>query len=257
MVKRYELSDANGGGFASFCRARRAIRAEAEVTTGCLWNGCLWVLRSGAHWHDLPERYGKWKTQHKRFTRWAMAGVWDQVFKVLMADRKNEYLMLRQHAGTRPSTGRHRKRGDQNQALGRSRGGLTTKIHLLADTLGRPLRFILTPGQSGDVLARQLCSTALLPRPSLADKAYDINALRQLIADSGAEAVIPSNRTRKSHHPSRRDDLPATEPHLTVLQQAQALPPLRNPLRPASQPLPGLHPPRRRNDLDALNVDSA
>ena len=40
-------------------------------------NGCLWALRSGAHWHDLPERYGKWKTLHKRFTRSAKAGVWD------------------------------------------------------------------------------------------------------------------------------------------------------------------------------------
>jgi hypothetical protein len=38
--------------------------------------GCvLWALRSGAHWQDLPERYGKWKTMHKRFTRWAKAGV--------------------------------------------------------------------------------------------------------------------------------------------------------------------------------------
>jgi putative transposase len=48
----------------------------------------------GAHWHDLPERYGKWKTLHQRFARWAKAGVWERVFKVLTADRKNEYLML-------------------------------------------------------------------------------------------------------------------------------------------------------------------
>lgn len=44
-----------------------------------------------------------------------------------------------------------RKRGDQNQALGRSRGGLTTKVHALADARGRPLRFILTAGQQGDI----------------------------------------------------------------------------------------------------------
>ena len=54
----------------------------------------LWVLRSGAHWHDLPERYGKWKTVHTRFARWAKSGVWERVFEALIKDRKNEYLML-------------------------------------------------------------------------------------------------------------------------------------------------------------------
>jgi hypothetical protein len=49
-------------------------------------NGCLWVLRSGAHWRDLPERYGKGKTVHRRFSRWCHAGVWEQEFEALTAD---------------------------------------------------------------------------------------------------------------------------------------------------------------------------
>jgi len=68
---------------------------------------------------------------------------------------------------------------------------------MVADTLGRPLRFILTAGQSGDILAAPALVDGLEAEAVLADKAYDSNALRALIADAGAEAVIPSNRTRK------------------------------------------------------------
>lgn len=57
-------------------------------------NGVLWVIRSGMRWADLPERYGKYKSVHKRFMRWAEAGVWDRLFDDLVADQKNPYLML-------------------------------------------------------------------------------------------------------------------------------------------------------------------
>lgn len=81
--------------------------------------------------------------------------------------------------------------------MGRSRGGLTTKIHMLADALGRPLRFIVTAGQVGDITQAPALLEGQIGNAVLADKAYDSNALRETIADMGAEAVIPSNRSRK------------------------------------------------------------
>jgi transposase len=68
---------------------------------------------------------------------------------------------------------------------------------MAADTFGRPIRFILTAGQNGDALTAPALLDGFRPRAVLADKAYDSNALRQIIADLGAEAVIPSNRSRK------------------------------------------------------------
>ena len=74
---------------------------------------------------------------------------------------------------------------------------MTSKIHMLADALGRPLRFILTGGQVHDVVAAPALLEGVNGSAVIADKAYDSNALRQLIADNGMLAVIPSTRSRK------------------------------------------------------------
>lgn len=68
---------------------------------------------------------------------------------------------------------------------------------MATDGKGRPLRILLTPGPRGDAPLAPALLSGLRPRRVLADKAYDSNALRQIIADMGAEAVIPCNPTRK------------------------------------------------------------
>src|SRR5690606_5838802 len=68
---------------------------------------------------------------------------------------------------------------------------------MAVDGKGRPLRVILTPGQRGDVTQAPALLAGLTPKRVLADKAYDANALRQIIAGLSAEAVIPCNPTRK------------------------------------------------------------
>lgn len=92
--KRYELSQAQWERIAPMLPGKAADPGRTGGDNRLFVNGCLWVLRSGAHWRDLPERYGKWKTLHKRFTRWAKAGVWDEVFASLIKNRDNQYLML-------------------------------------------------------------------------------------------------------------------------------------------------------------------
>lgn len=74
---------------------------------------------------------------------------------------------------------------------------MTTKIHMLCDTLGRPLRFLITPGQASDITAAPELLDGQEAGAVLADKAYDSNDLRKRIADMKAEAVIPSKRNRK------------------------------------------------------------
>lgn len=92
--KRYELTQAQWERIAPMLPGKDTDPGRTGGDNRLFVNGRLWVLRSGAHWRDLPERYGKWKTLHKRFTRWAKAGVWDEVFASLIKDRDNQYLML-------------------------------------------------------------------------------------------------------------------------------------------------------------------
>jgi transposase len=125
---------------------------------------------------------------------------------------------------------------------------------MLADALGRPLRVIVTAGQVGDITQAPMLLEGQGGDAVLADKAYDSNALRALIAAMGAEAVIPSNRTRKVIIPHDAG-LYKYRNRIELLQPSQAFSPLRHPLRQTHRSLHGLRSPGRSHDLAALNVD--
>jgi transposase len=93
-IGRYELSEVQWEKIKDFLPGRVESVGRTALDNRVFVNGVLWVLRSGAHWHDLPERYGKYKSLHKRFSRWAASGVWEKVFQELLRDRKNQYLMI-------------------------------------------------------------------------------------------------------------------------------------------------------------------
>lgn len=93
-VKRYELSEAQWRRIEPMLPGKVGDPGRTAADNRLFINGVLWVLRSGARWSDLPDRYGKYKTVHKRFTRWARAGVWEGIFAILSRDRDNEYLMI-------------------------------------------------------------------------------------------------------------------------------------------------------------------
>ena len=94
MAKRYELSDEQWEQIRELLPGKASDPGRTGKDNRTFVNGVLWILRSGARWQDLPERYGKWKTVHKRFTRWAKAEVWQRVFEVLTRDRDNSYVMI-------------------------------------------------------------------------------------------------------------------------------------------------------------------
>jgi len=86
--------------------------------------------------------------------------------------------------------------GQEAQALGRSRGGFSTKIHIAVDALGNPLRLLLTAGQRHDCSQAHGLIAGYEPKALIADKGYDTDALLEEAAAKGVEAVIPPKRLR-------------------------------------------------------------
>ena len=70
-----------------FSSGRKESVGRTAANNRLFVNGVLWVLRSGARWADFPDRYGKYKSMHKRSMRWANSGVWERVFHALVRDK--------------------------------------------------------------------------------------------------------------------------------------------------------------------------
>ena len=162
-------------------------------------SGILHVLKVGCRWCDCPSEYGPSTTVYNRLNRWSHRGFWLKLLDALVdagAVTKSTAIDSTYVKAQRAAFGA--KRGRSHQAIGRSRGGWTTKVHALTDVIGRPYALMLTAGNVSDVKA----APALLERADrmrylLADKGYDADRLRRSLRDAGAVPVIPGRRNRK------------------------------------------------------------
>ena len=130
-------------------RPRRAARKQVDAMQ--------WIFRTGAPWRDLPEYYGPWKTVYNNFQRWRDAGVWENILRNLNPDPDPPWQLMAAHGrfDQRKSASAQcwckKKGADNDQAIGRSRGGLTTKVHAVVDEKGRPIRLLLSKGNLNDI----------------------------------------------------------------------------------------------------------
>ncbi len=116
-----------------------------------LMDGIRWRTRTGAPWRDVPERYGPWDQAYDLFRRWQHGGIWKRIFEQLQAEADAKGLITwdvsvdstiartHQHAAGARKKGHCRRRlpaaytEPDDHGLGRSRGGLTTKLHLAVE----------------------------------------------------------------------------------------------------------------------------
>lgn len=153
----------------------------------------LWISRTGAPWRDLPEHFGGWNTVYQRFRRWSRSGVWQTLFMELSKD--SEFAARFDDCPGAPAC-RRRSQKNGPQGLGRSRGGLTSKIHALVEGMGQLMRFAITGGEVADITQAQGLLADASPDIVVADKGYDSDELVSFIREKQAKAVIPPRRNR-------------------------------------------------------------
>src|SRR6185312_11880682 len=143
-IMRYELSDCEWGVIKPMLPNKP--RGIPRVADRRILNGILWVLRSGAPWRDLPERYGPHTTCYNRFVRWRRAGVWDRLMDALAAAAHDAAVQMIDTSIVRVHQHGACIANNSSQDMGRSRGGLTSKIHVVVDGNGLPVQLGLTGG---------------------------------------------------------------------------------------------------------------
>jgi transposase len=235
-MPRYKLSEQQWSRIASFLPDR-----NHHGRPGRPWedhrpfiNGVLWVLHTGAPWRDLPECYGPWETVYRRFNQWRRDGIWARLASSLLDELDERGLIdhdlwcidgtviraSRAAAGARKRTSAGQVMGGLamsqvvepvGHALGRSRGGFGTKVHLVCDRSGWIVSIHVTPGQTHEskgfetTMAHRLLplhrGTRRWPLGLAGDKGYSYPRIRRWIARRHLKATIPT----KSNQPRQND----------------------------------------------------
>lgn len=94
-MSRYHISDAQWKRLEPLlCPARQERRGRPGKDARLMFDGILWILRTGAPWRDLPDEFGPWQTVYKRFNMWAKSSIWESILSNLAEDADFEVVMV-------------------------------------------------------------------------------------------------------------------------------------------------------------------
>src|SRR5487761_248951 len=160
-------------------------RGNVSMSNLTVLNAILYVAEQGCKWRGLPKRFGNWHTLYTRMNRWAKRGVLDSIFEKL---QREQIVRIKIEAVSLDST------------LVKSRGGWTTKIHMVAAIARTAIAFQLSPGQASDAQVGRELRGGIGPLPAplhlIMDRAYEDNETRQLALDFGFIPVVPPKSNR-------------------------------------------------------------
>jgi transposase len=156
----------------------------------------LWILRTGAPWRDLPDDLGHWPSVYHRFRRWSLRGWWELIFEHLRPALPVDGLVLVDSTtckAHRAASGAARSTAEA-ESLGRSRGGICSKLHGCSDGLGRILRLIDSPGNHSDLRHARALIADIPAKDAALDRGYVSAKLRADLAAQGCTVHTPPKK---------------------------------------------------------------
>jgi len=156
-----------------------------------------YILRTGVPWRDLPKQCGPWKSVYTRWRRWCREGLWAHLFKKIAGRgfgciRSMDTTCIKVHAHGANPVG-----GQAAQAMGRTKGGLNTKLAMIVDALGRPVAMQLAAANRHDLKACAGLWSEQRGGWLVADRAFDSDKLRAALAAHGIFPCIPLKAGRR------------------------------------------------------------
>jgi len=198
----YHLTDSQWKKIEFFFPTRKR-RGRPPLNPRIVFNAILWLLKSGARWRDLPTCFGNWNSVYHKFRQWIRVGLFEKILRVLNF-ATNKYLLVQIDSTFckvhKHGLGAFKRNG--KQAIGKSRGGYTTKIHALVNEYFQLMGVILTGGQIHDSEpALELFEgIELTGKKVLTDKAFGSEKIRDYLAGHGAIVCIPDKSNAVIKH---------------------------------------------------------
>ncbi|WP_227004864.1 IS5 family transposase [Acetobacter senegalensis] len=159
-------------------------------------SGIIFVNRNGLRWHDAPREYAPHKTLWKR---WITMGIFIRMMDGLAAGKAEPQTVmidatyLKAH---RTASSLRLKKGSCGRLIGRTKGGMNTKLHAVTDRNGCPLDFFMTAGQISDHTGAAALLDGLPPAEwMLADRGYDADWFRDALKEKGIKPCIPGRKS--------------------------------------------------------------
>lgn len=185
-----------------FNRIRRHLppqKSRKRVNDRRVLSGIFWMARTGSSWRQLPEFYGNWTTVYSRFKRWSEAGIFEKIFRIFAKRVKKDcHAMIDSTYVKAHRTAASMACKDKDRKIGRSRGGITTKIHFLCNEYGVPLDFLITGGQVSDIKPAPELIERNRMTGLIGDKAYGSAKFRAMLEARKIKVCIPPKCNTKN-----------------------------------------------------------